>query len=135
MKLYVDDLREAPPGWVLVRTITEAQRILSTQEVEAVSLDHDVMHTIQRKSPTIPIGTISDDDFEEVVDIANSGIAVPVACPENYSAIAWFLRLMPECIRPPKIYTHTANPAGHQAICDILKSEGIEVSRLTESQW
>lgn len=42
MKLFVDDIRACPEGWVLARTITEAIRLLSTQDVTHVSLDHDI---------------------------------------------------------------------------------------------
>lgn len=42
MKLFVDDIRECPAGWILARTVTEAIRILSKGEVRAVSLDFDI---------------------------------------------------------------------------------------------
>lgn len=42
IKLYVDDIREAPVGWHLARTITEAIRILDQQEVTHLSVDHDI---------------------------------------------------------------------------------------------
>lgn len=42
MKLYVDDLRECPEGWEVARTVTDAIRTLADQEVEEVSLDHDI---------------------------------------------------------------------------------------------
>jgi len=42
MKVYLDDERETPRGWV--RTYTPAQTIelLSTEKVEELSLDHDL---------------------------------------------------------------------------------------------
>lgn len=42
MKLFVDDVRDAPEGWVVARTVTDAIRILATQGVKEVSLDHDI---------------------------------------------------------------------------------------------
>lgn len=42
MKLYVDDIRACPFGWTEARTVTDAIRILATQKVEHVSLDHDI---------------------------------------------------------------------------------------------
>ena len=42
MRLWVDDLRPAPPGWVHARTIEEAQGWLLTGQVEEASLDHDL---------------------------------------------------------------------------------------------
>jgi hypothetical protein len=42
MKLWVDDVRPAPPGWVHARTIAEAQELLAAGQVEEASLDHDL---------------------------------------------------------------------------------------------
>jgi len=37
----VDDVREAPQGWTVCRTILNAILAISTLEVEEISLDHD----------------------------------------------------------------------------------------------
>jgi hypothetical protein len=42
VKLWLDDVRPAPPGWVHAHTIGEAQRYLETGKVEEASLDHDL---------------------------------------------------------------------------------------------
>jgi len=42
LKLFVDDLRACPQGWVPARSVTEGIRILATMPVEEVSLDHDI---------------------------------------------------------------------------------------------
>ena len=42
MKLYLDDVRETPPGWTGVKTAAEMIRCLETVPVEEVSLDHDL---------------------------------------------------------------------------------------------
>ena len=42
MKAWLDDVREAPAGWVWVRTPAEAIALLETGEVDALSLDHDL---------------------------------------------------------------------------------------------
>lgn len=42
MKLWLDDIREAPEGWVWARTYDEAIRYLTTLEVTHASLDHDL---------------------------------------------------------------------------------------------
>lgn len=42
MKLWVDDLRPAPPGWTHARSVEEAQAYLVTGRVEEASLDHDL---------------------------------------------------------------------------------------------
>lgn len=42
MKLWVDDVRPAPPGWTWARTLDEAQGYLVRGGVEEASLDHDL---------------------------------------------------------------------------------------------
>lgn len=42
IKLWVDDLRPSPAGWLWVKTAPEALRTLQTQIVEEISLDHDL---------------------------------------------------------------------------------------------
>ena len=44
MKIYLDDVREAPEGWILIRTGESLIAILRAQEgkIEALSLDHDL---------------------------------------------------------------------------------------------
>ncbi|TLM97805.1 MAG: hypothetical protein FDZ75_03770, partial [Actinobacteria bacterium] len=42
MKLFVDDCRPAPEGWVLAESYTRAIEILSEGGVEELSLDHDL---------------------------------------------------------------------------------------------
>ena len=42
MRVWLDDLRDAPPGWVRVRTPQQAIGLLETGEVTEISLDHDL---------------------------------------------------------------------------------------------
>jgi len=43
MKLFVDDIREAPDSsWVIVRTAKEAMDLLESGKIEVLSLDHDL---------------------------------------------------------------------------------------------
>jgi len=44
VRVYLDDLRSAPPGWVLVRDAEEFVDLLVREggNVEAVSMDHDL---------------------------------------------------------------------------------------------
>jgi hypothetical protein len=42
MKVFLDDERAAPEGWMLVRWPEEAIALLETGEVDALSLDHDL---------------------------------------------------------------------------------------------
>lgn len=94
MKLYVDDMRACPDGWVPARTVTEAIRILATLPIQEVSLDHD----IQCDNGPRP-HHVSDETFE------------PVA---RYIAL-----MNPR----PKVHIHTSNyPAGDR-MAEILGIE------------
>jgi hypothetical protein len=42
VRLWLDDVREAPEGWLHVRTAGEAIALLATGVVREVSLDHDL---------------------------------------------------------------------------------------------
>lgn len=42
MKVFLDDEREAPEGWIRVRWPEEVIALLATGEVDAISLDHDL---------------------------------------------------------------------------------------------
>lgn len=42
MKVYLDDEREAPDGWIRTKTVTETLDLLETGQVTHLSLDHDL---------------------------------------------------------------------------------------------
>ncbi len=42
MKIYLDDLRSAPEGWIHVYWPDEAIELLETGKVDIISLDHDL---------------------------------------------------------------------------------------------
>ncbi len=110
MKLWVDDIRNPEafrPGenfhWA--KTVTEAIRILDTQDVEEVSLDHDI-------SMKVSVGY---------------GDARPFCSPETYEPVARFIRLRildditsfrMTSIR--KVTLHTANAVGAEKMKSIL---------------
>lgn len=105
IKLFVDDLRVAPEGWVLARTITEAVRILANFNVELVSLDHDIVYVDERGAFTGKVAA------------------------ENYTPVAYFIREMPTERLPQTIYIHTANPDGARSLFSILKGKPVAVIR------
>ena len=48
MKLFIDDLRNAPDAsWIVVRTVTGAIRALATMEVDFISLDLTVRPNLE----------------------------------------------------------------------------------------
>ena len=53
MKLYLDDQRPAPKGWILVKTPEEAIDFLKSTRVTHLSLDHDLGLTDDRTGYTV----------------------------------------------------------------------------------
>lgn len=86
MRLWVDDERPVPEGWVGAKTAKEAICILEEQKVEEISLDHDLGDTENRP--------------EETGYTVLTYIESRVVWDENYVA--------------PKIHVHTANVAGRR---------------------
>lgn len=41
-KIYLDDMRPAPNGWTLVKTVREAITFLNSCNIKEISLDHDL---------------------------------------------------------------------------------------------
>jgi hypothetical protein len=42
VRVWLDDVRETPEGWIHVKTPEEAIELLDSGEVEEISLDHDL---------------------------------------------------------------------------------------------
>lgn len=42
MRLYLDDIRNAPPNWTVAKTQEEAISYLETGRVQEISFDHDL---------------------------------------------------------------------------------------------
>ncbi len=97
IKLWVDDIRVAPQGWILARTITEAIRMLALLRVDEISLDHDIAY------------------FDERGSWSGKNSA------ENFTSVAWFIRFLPEGSRPHTVWLHTSNPDGANTLQNILK--------------
>lgn len=105
MKIYIDDIREAPEGWHLCRTISEAIRAIArfTSEIDEISLDHDI-------------------SFEVRIE----GTYRPFPSPDTFASVAYFIGEVYRDSVSPKITAHTANPVGAENIKSILKGYGID---------
>ena len=110
MRLYIDDIRPAPEGWMQARTVTDAIKTIAQfgEEITEISLDHDI---------SIPVSA--------------NGEYRPFPSPETFQAVAYFLAHTTdrwECNGKdlPKITIHTANPVGGKELQAIL--EGFPVT-------
>jgi len=96
MDVYVDDIRPCPyPGWVVVRTYSEAIALLSTGEVREISLDHDLGNVEQDKNGYPYTG---------------------------YDIACWIERAVVERRIPtPIMYCHSWNPVGRDRILQVIQ--------------
>lgn len=99
VKLWLDDVRPAPEGWVHAKSVKEAIEIMSTHRVEEMSLDHDldvcpVCHPNVKKGDILP----------------------PCTCREStgYDFVLWMAKNNNWPTTKP--YVHSMNPAGAQAM-------------------
>lgn len=106
MKLYVDDIRNAPDdSWNVARTATAAIRTIAQFDCTEISLDHDISHQVV-------VGKLSR----------------PYPCEETFEAVAWFIAAKyADCPmkKLPKITLHTSNPVGADKMHSILGNSGI----------
>mgnify|MGYP003434316233 CR=1 FL=1 len=103
MKLFVDDIRDAPDDtWHTVRTVTEAIRVIhnNTTKIKEISLDHDISYPVEV-----------------------NGLSRPYPSPETFQAVAYYLASLWACPLhdAPNITLHTANPVGAREMEQILR--------------
>lgn len=95
MKLYVDDMRQPPDGWIICRSVRLAKGLLTMGYVNELSLDHDMGDG----KPTgydllcwIEDETANKEDFWPPALHVHS--ANPVGCARMQQAIARILMLL-----------------------------------------
>lgn len=94
MKLWLDDLREPPAGWVWVRTPEETIAQLETGEIDELSLDHD-------------LGIWDESGHEQT----------------GYDVLRWIeQRVATAGMQPPKLTVHSANPPAHDRMQRAIES-------------
>ena len=91
MRLWVDDFRPAPKGWVWARTVTEAIRkiVESPLILSEVSLDHDIMDSNETFEPVAYFIKYYCCD-ECISPIINIHTANPVAAAKMVSILAGY---------------------------------------------
>ena len=111
-RLWHDDVRPAPEGWVWARTNEEAKTIFLTPEVYGcvthVSLDHDM------GNHDLPAGTYDGGP--------NSGSGMPQKGEENgMHLVEWMVK---NNHLPAWIRVHAWNPSGRERMCRALNDGG-----------
>jgi hypothetical protein len=105
MKLYIDDIRPAPEGWMQARNVTDAIKTIARFGVEItdISLDHDISLSVSVSGEYRPFP--SDETFQAVA----------------YYIIAFYKNLL---VQKPSITIHTANPVGGKELELLLNENG-----------
>lgn len=109
MKLFVDDIRDAPEGWVLARSISEAINFIDMYRgsITHLSLDHDISIQVEVKGGYY--NRPSPDTFQVVAKYA-------------VELVAWEETLAKDWV----ITTHSSNPTGRKAIIKIFDDNFIK---------
>ena len=92
MKLWLDDIREAPEGWKWVKCAEAAIQALKTGNVTEVSLDHD----------------LSFNDYTGKISQGNL---------TGYDVVLWMEMYN---VWPKKITVHSMNPVGRQRMAVVI---------------
>lgn len=95
MKVYLDDVREAPDGWVRTRTPEETIEWLLTGRVRELSLDHDLGLDTEESERT--------------------GYSVLTWLEAEVAKDRWIFEL-------PTITIHSVNPVGHERMLAAIDS-------------
>lgn len=109
LRLFIDDIREAPEGWTLVTTVSQAISTINfhRHRIKEISFDHDISYPV----------------------VVN-GVSKPYPSPENFQAVALFIKEIwgdyPGSA--PKMTVHSANPVGAHEIAQILLDFDFDVS-------
>lgn len=95
-RLFVDDHRPIPEGWIGCRTVSEAIRTLATLPVAEVSLDHDILFPASGASVYLPLSQ------------------------ETFMGVAYYIAAMPASARPRRVRVHTGNVGAAMSMCDVM---------------
>jgi hypothetical protein len=95
VKVWLDDMREAPPGWVRARTPEEVIELLRLGRVTELSLDHD-------------LGLDSEES-------ERTGYSVLLWLEVQVNAGSWGFVL-------PEISIHSANPVGRERMAKAIEA-------------
>ena len=110
IKLWVDDIRPAPEGWLQARNVTDAIKTISRfrEDITDISLDHDISMAV-------------------MVD----GTQRPFPSRETFQAVAYFIVAVYGQLEKhlmPTITIHTANPVGADELLAILSGFPTQVA-------
>ena len=117
IRLFLDDERPVPEGWVGARTIEEAKILASHNTISSMSLDHD----LGACDACMKIAGVENaDQWLEY----SKGASKP-HCPHvgtGLDFVKWLVEVK-VCWPLFKPNVHSANPAGARAMNDLIDKE------------
>src|SRR4051812_30082955 len=110
MKLYLDDMRPAPIGWTLAKTVEEAKTILLNNEVSEASLDHDLGACADCMKGRTPEQWLVESHYKTMPNCEHFGT--------GYTLLCWMEK---ENVWPKdRVLIHTANAEARKKMNDVL---------------
>lgn len=110
MKVWLDDMRKEPVGYILAKTVEEAKNLLLNNEVTEMSLDHDLgACTTCLNGQTIDEWLVNSN-FQSMPNCTHMGTGYDLVCwmEEN--------NIWPKY--KPKV--HSANPVGRLRMQQVI---------------
>jgi hypothetical protein len=93
MKVFLDDVRDAPKGWILAETVEQTNTYLRSGIVTHLSLDHDLGFDCEGNERT------------------------------GYEVLCWIeWQVIEKGFIPPILTIHSANPVGRAKMLQAIKS-------------
>lgn len=119
MKLWVDDYRDAPDSsWTEVRKVLPAIRLIATQNVEEISLDHDIENRPDDET-FMPVAYFIGEKHYTSRQLTTQFMESEFCPPEAAKLMEARMHLY------PKITIHSDNPIGAKEMIAVLKDYGI----------
>jgi len=109
MKLWVDDIRDAPDeSWIVARKVEQAIRLIATQTFETISIDHDIENRPD------------DETFKPVAYFIGEKYKGLQELSDFRTGFGTKIKVV------PTIIIHSINPTGAKEIAAILHDYGID---------
>lgn len=108
VKLWHDDVRPAPMGWVWVQNNTDAKAVLSSCDVTEISMDHDLGATPHGEAGIMARGWDEDNGYRLALWMVETGNV------------------------PPKITIHSWNPAGAKRMASVFTQAARMVDEVSD---
>lgn len=101
ISLWLDDVRPAPPGWIHVKTVEEAQNYL-VRGVQRASLDHDLGACADCLGGRSPEQWLEEHAYQQMPNCEHFGT--------GYTLVCWMEETGNWPVERPTV--HSANPSG-----------------------